>query len=85
MLDNLQDGVELGIFIREAMESAGKPFHELTPTEIGAALRDYEMLRSHRVCHIISKSGFIGNLFLFMGFLVSFLSPSHLTSRIVHP
>lgn len=56
------------------MESAGKPFHELTPTQIGAALRDYEMLRSHRVCHIISKSGFIGNLFLFMGFLVSALS-----------
>ncbi|CAL5228140.1 g11219 [Coccomyxa viridis] len=70
----IEDGVELGIFIGEAMESAGKPFHELTPTQIGAALRDYEMLRSHRVCHIISKSGFIGNLFLFMGFLPRWLS-----------
>ena len=68
--DNLQDGVELGIFIKEAMQSAGKPFGELTPEQIGAALREYEMMRSHRVCHIIGKSGFIGNLFLFMGFLV---------------
>ena len=68
---NLQDGVELGIFIKEAMQSAGKPFGELSPEQIGAALREYEMLRSHRVCHIIGKSGFIGNLFLFMGFLVS--------------
>ena len=76
---NLQDGVELGIFIKEAMQSAGKPFGELSPEQIGAALREYEMLRSHRVCHIIGKSGFIGNLFLFMGFLVSARClPAHL-------
>lgn len=65
--------MELGIFIKDAMQSAGKPFAELSPGEIGQALREYEVLRSHRVSHIIAKSGFIGNLFLFMGFLVSTL------------
>ena len=71
----LQDGVELGIYIKEAMEAAGKGFAELSPEQIAAALREYEIARSHRVAHIISKSGFIGNIFLFVGLLVGVIQP----------
>ncbi len=66
----LQDGVELGVYIREAMEEAGKPFGELSPEQIGAALREYEVARSHRVAHIVGKSGKIGSMFMLMGYLV---------------
>jgi hypothetical protein len=66
----LQDGVELGVYIKEAMEAAGKPFEQLSPEQIAAALRSYEVLRSHRVAHIIAKSGFTGNIFLIAGYLV---------------
>ena len=66
-----QDGVELGVYMKEAIEAAGKPFQELSPEEIGAALRKYEIQRSHRVAHIVGKSGMMGNLFMVMGYLVS--------------
>lgn len=71
----LQDGVELGIYIKDAMEAAGKGFADLSPEQIAAALREYEIARSHRVAHIISKSGFIGNIFLFIGLLVGVIWP----------
>ena len=77
--------MELGIFIKEAMHAAGKPFRELSPEQLGAALRDYEVLRSHRVSHIIAKSGFMGNLFLFMGFLVRALYPLALKKLLEGP
>ncbi len=67
----VQDGVELGVYIREAMEEAGKPFGELSPEQITAALRKYEIERSHRVAHIVGKSGNIGSMFMLMGYLVS--------------
>ncbi len=76
----LQDGVELGIYIKEAMEAAGKGFAELSPEQIAAALREYEIARSHRVAHIISKSGFIGNIFLFVGLLVGVIQPLYCPS-----
>ena len=66
-----QDGVELGVFMKEAIEAAGKPFQELSPEEVGAALRKYEIHRSHRVAHIVGKSGMMGNIFMVMGYLVS--------------
>ena len=73
-----QDGVELGVYIREAIEEAGKPFGELSPEQIGAALRKYEVARSHRVAHIVDKSGKIGSMFMIMGYLVRPLSPATL-------
>ena len=66
----LQDGVELGVFFREAMEEAGKPFGELTPAQIAAVLRKYETARSHRVAQIIAASTKTGNMFRRAGFLV---------------
>ena len=66
----MQDGVELGVYIKEAMEAAGKPFQELSPEQIAAALRSYEIARSHRVAHIVAKSGMMGNIFMYMGYLV---------------
>ena len=68
-----QDGVELGVYIREAMEAVGKPFAELSPEELAAALRTYETERSHRVAHIVAKSGKMGSMFMIMGYLVSAL------------
>lgn len=68
----MQDGVELGVYLKDAMEAAGKPFAELPPEQISAALREYEIVRSHRVAHIVGKSGFIGTMFLLTGFLVTF-------------
>ena len=59
------------MYIREAMEEAGKPFGELSSEQIGAALRAYEVARSHRVAHIVGKSGKIGSMFMMMGYLVS--------------
>lgn len=66
----MQDGVELGVYIREAMEAAGKPFQAMSPEQIAAALRSYEIDRSHRVAHIVAKSGMMGNIFMYMGYLV---------------
>ena len=66
----LQDGVELGVFLKEAMEEAGKPFGELTPVQIAAVLRKYETARSHRVAQIIAASTRTGNMFRRAGFLV---------------
>ena len=66
-----QDGVELGVYIKEAMEAAGKPFGELSPGDIAAALRNYETGRSHRVFHIIDKSSKFGTMFLVISILVS--------------
>lgn len=63
--------MELGVYIREAMEEAGKPFGELSPEQVGAVLRKYETARSHRVAHIVGKSGMMGNMFMIMGYLVS--------------
>lgn len=68
----LQDAVELGVFIKEAMLSAGKPFAQLSTGEISVALRRYEILRSDRVAHIIDKSRNLGLLFWATGFLVSY-------------
>ena len=68
---NCQDGVELGVYIKEAMEAAGKPFGELSPGDIAAALRKYETGRSHRVFHIIDKSSKFGTMFLVISILVS--------------
>ena len=59
------------MYMKEAMEAAGKPFKELSPEEVGAALRKYEIHRSHRVAHIVGKSGMMGNIFMVMGYLVS--------------
>ena len=59
------------MYIKEAMEATGKPFRELSPEEIDAALRKYEIYRSHRVAHIVGKSGMMGNIFMVMGYLVS--------------
>ncbi len=66
----LQDGVELGVFFREAMEETGKPFGELTPAQIAAVLHKYETARSHRVAQIIAASTKTGNMFRRAGFLV---------------
>ena len=59
------------MYMKEAIEAAGKPFKELSPEEVGAALRKYEIHRSHRVAHIVGKSGMMGNIFMVMGYLVS--------------
>ena len=59
------------MYIREAMEEAGKPFGKMNPEQISAALRKYEIARSHRVAHIVGKSGKIGSMFMLMGYLVS--------------
>ena len=59
------------MFMKEAIEAAGRPFKELSPEEVGAALRKYEIHRSHRVAHIVGKSGMMGNIFMYMGYLVS--------------
>ena len=63
--------MELGVYMKEAIEAAGKPFQELSPEKVGAALRKYEIHRSHRVAHIVGKSGMMGNIFMVMGYLVS--------------
>ena len=62
------------MYIKEAMEAAGKPFKELSPEEVSRALRKYEIHRSHRVSHIVGKSGYMGNIFMVMGYLVSSLA-----------
>ena len=59
------------MYIKEAMEAAGKPFGELSPGDITAALRKYETGRSHRVFHIIDKSSKFGTMFLVISILVS--------------
>ncbi|CAK0785681.1 hypothetical protein CVIRNUC_008892 [Coccomyxa viridis] len=69
----VEDGVELGVFFREAMEEAGKPFGELTPAQIAAVLRKYETARSHRVAQIIAASTKTGNMFRRAGFLPRWL------------
>ena len=52
-----QSGVELAVYIKRAMESAGVTNLAQLPTaDIHAALREYEILRSHRVSFIIKKS-----------------------------
>jgi hypothetical protein len=65
-----QDGVELGVFLSKAMQKAGVPFSQLPPDVIAATLRDYEILRSRRVAHIISKSRNFGGLFMVKSYLV---------------
>ncbi|CAK0785685.1 hypothetical protein CVIRNUC_008896 [Coccomyxa viridis] len=69
----IEDGVELGVYIKEAMEAAGKPFGELSPGDIAAALRNYETGRSHRVFHIIDKSSKFGTMFLVISILPRWL------------
>ena len=66
----LQGGVELGVCMKRAMEEAGKPFRDLSPGEVATALRRFEVLRSHRVAHIINKSQFMALFFWATGFLV---------------
>ena len=66
----LQGGVELGIAMKRAMEEGGKPFQDLSAGAIAAALRRFEVLRSHRVAHIINKSQFMALFFWATGFLV---------------
>ena len=56
--------------MKRAMEQSGKPFQDLSPGEIAAALRRFEVLRSHRVAHIINKSQFMSLFFWATGFLV---------------
>ena len=52
-----QSGVELGIFIKEAMkEAGGVPFAQLPPEALCKALRKYETVRSCRVDYLITKS-----------------------------
>lgn len=63
------------MYIKEAIEAAGKPFRELSPEEVGGALRKYEIHRSYRVAHIVGKSGYTGNIFMIMGYLVSSPAP----------
>ncbi|KAK9908124.1 hypothetical protein WJX75_002954 [Coccomyxa subellipsoidea] len=57
----LESGVELGVFMKEAMQAAGGvPFAKLAPEAICAALRKYETVRSERVALIIKKSAWVG-------------------------
>ena len=58
------------MFFKDAMEEAGKPFGELSPEQIAAVLRKYEIARSHRVAQIIAASTKTGNMFRRAGFLV---------------
>ena len=52
-----QSGVEVGVFIKKAMEGAGvTSLAQLSAAELCAALREYETVRSHRVSYIIKKS-----------------------------
>ncbi|CAK0785686.1 hypothetical protein CVIRNUC_008897 [Coccomyxa viridis] len=80
----IEDGVELGVYMKEAIEAAGKPFKELSPEEVGAALRKYEIHRSHRVAHIVGKSGMMGNIFMVMGYLPRWLM-RFVMSKAIHP
>jgi 2-polyprenyl-6-methoxyphenol hydroxylase-like FAD-dependent oxidoreductase len=65
--------VELGVALKRALQKAGGvPFSQLPPEAIAAALRDYEILRSHRVADIINRSKNSGRLFLIENPLVSF-------------
>ncbi|EIE21026.1 FAD/NAD(P)-binding domain-containing protein [Coccomyxa subellipsoidea C-169] len=53
----LESGVELGVFMKEAMHAeGGVPFAKLSPEAICAALRKYETVRSERVALVIKKS-----------------------------
>ena len=70
--------MELGVAMKRAMEEAGKPFQDLSPGQIAAALRRFEVLRSHRVAHIINKSQFMALFFWATGFLVGSLGGQHL-------
>ncbi|CAL8469098.1 g8639 [Coccomyxa elongata] len=59
----LESGVELAIFLKEAMRAAGGvPFADLPPEALCAALRKYETVRSERVAFVINKSRYIGSL-----------------------
>ncbi len=59
----MQSGVELAVFLKEAMRAAGGvPFAELPPEALCAALRKYETVRSERVAFVINKSRYIGSL-----------------------
>ena len=59
----MQDGVELGVFLKEAMRAAGGvPFADLPPEALCAAVRKYETVRSKRAAFIIAKSRYIGSL-----------------------
>lgn len=51
--------------LKKAMQKAGGvPFEQLSPEAIATALREYEILRSHRVAYIINKSRNFGGLFI---------------------
>ena len=66
-----QSGVELGVFVKEAMkEAGGVPFAQLPSEALCKALRKYETVRSHRVDHIITKSRNFGASFRKPGLLV---------------
>ena len=66
-----QSGVELGVFIKEAMKEAGDvPFAQLAPEALCKALRKYETVRSYRVDYLITKSRNFGNTFRKPGLLV---------------
>lgn len=68
---HVQSGVELGVFIKEAMQKAGGvPFAELMPEALCAALRRYETVRSKRVAYIITKSRNFGAGFRKRSFVV---------------
>lgn len=75
----MQSGVELGVFMKEAMQAAGGvPFAELTPEAICAALRKYETVRSERVALIIKKSAWVGKGIRRSNALVSLIQNMHL-------
>ena len=66
-----QSGVEVGVFIKNAMERAGvTKLAQLSAADIRAALREYEVERSHRVSYIIRKSRAFGSTFMRRNWLV---------------
>ena len=48
--------------LKRALQKEGVPFAQLSPAAIAAALREYEILRSHRVAEIIAKSRLSGQM-----------------------
>ena len=68
----MQSGVEVAVFIKKAMEKAGvTSLAQLKPEAVCAALREYEVTRSHRVAFVIRKARRFGNTFMRRNWLVS--------------
>ena len=67
----VQSGVEVGVYIKKAMERAGvTTLAALSAADICAALREFEVERSHRVSFIIRKSRAFGATFMRRNWLV---------------